>query len=220
MYKAAKGLLSISLSPPPGRHPIFLCSCQISPLLRVVLFASSVLFIIFGVFFCSQFWSSLEMSSFIFFNCQQIHEAYLWLKMSVIKTSLLYEMQVHTRTKMNNILIIVFGCLGIIFCFSCLCSSLPCSIEPVWPNFHTCFNISFLTQWNCFTPSSFNQKVLQKGVRQPSSSYLFFFNHRTLCCPLQWTSFLHTDLYSDSVSCETPARLNMLHRAASNRDAE
>lgn len=99
MYKAAQDLLSISLSPPAGRHPIFLCSCQISPLLRVVLLASSVLFIIFGIFFLLSVLVFFGNEFIIFFNCQQSHEAYLWLKMSVIKTSLLYEMQLHKKLK-------------------------------------------------------------------------------------------------------------------------
>lgn len=118
MYKAAQDLLSISLSSPAGRHPIFLCSCQISPLLRVVLFASSVLFIIF-VFFLLSVLVFFGKEFINFFNCQLSHEAYLRLKMSVIKTSLLFEMQLHKKTKMNNILIIVFGCLRInLTCFA------------------------------------------------------------------------------------------------------
>lgn len=109
MYKAAEGLLSISLSPPAGRHPIFLCSCQISPLLRVVLFASSVLFIIFVfIFFLLSVLVFFGKDFINFFNCQPSHEAYLWLKISVIKTSLLYEMQLHKKLKLLKLTIIKF----------------------------------------------------------------------------------------------------------------
>lgn len=61
---------------------------------------------------------------------------------------------------MNNILIIVFGCLGIVFFILACVHHCPAQFNLFCLIFHTQFNISFRTQWNCFRPSSGFTKTL------------------------------------------------------------